>query len=63
MVGGILFMLRDMIRRNRVPSDTMKFSLLVRNDNRRPKLVTLKSVCGSGDNSEPVITIMMTDED
>jgi hypothetical protein len=59
----ILFMLRDMIRRNRVPSDTMKFSLLVRNDNRRPKLVTLKSVCGPGDNGEPVITIMMTDED
>jgi len=59
----ILFMLRDMIRRNRVPSDTMKFSFLVRNDNRRPKLITLKSVCGPGDNSEPVITIMMTDED
>ena len=59
----ILYMLMNMIRRNRVPSDTMKFSLMVRNDNRRPKLVTLKSICGPGDNSEPVITIMMTDED
>jgi hypothetical protein len=27
------------------------------------KLVELKAVCGPGDNSEPVITIMLPEED
>lgn len=29
----------------------------------RPKLATLKALCGPGDNAEPVITIMHPDED
>lgn len=29
----------------------------------RPRLVTLKAICGSGDQGEPVVTIMLPDED
>ena len=43
--------------------DRFNFELRVRNDNRRPKKVTLKAVCGPGDDAEPVITIMLLDED
>jgi len=31
--------------------------------NGRPKLETLKSICGPGDTLAPVITIMLPDED
>ena len=42
-----------------------RFSLHVRNSNARgtPPLVMLKALCGPGDNGEPVITIMLPDED
>lgn len=47
--------------------DTLLFKLYVRNHNRerikRQDLVTLKAVCGPGDTPEPVITIMLPDED
>jgi hypothetical protein len=41
------------------------FRLHVRNDNRErtPPLVTLKAICGPGDDPAPVITIMLPDED
>ena len=39
------------------------FKLYVRNDNRKAKLVTLKSVCGPNDDLSPCITVMMPDED
>ena len=41
------------------------FSLHVRNDNREgtPPLVPLKAVSGPGDDGEPVITVMLPDED
>ena len=46
-------------------SDMMYFQLHVRNDNREgtPPLVTLKSICGPGDDGEPVITILTQFED
>jgi uncharacterized protein DUF6573 len=46
-------------------SGEMKFQLLVRNDDRpgEPPLVTLKAHCGPGDQAEPVVTIMLPDED
>jgi hypothetical protein len=51
----------------RFNGDTRLFKLYVRNHNRerpdRRDLVTLKAVCGPGDTPEPVITIMMPDED
>ena len=39
------------------------FSLYVVTDSTKPSLVELKAVCGSGDNAEPVITIMLPEED
>jgi hypothetical protein len=41
------------------------FRLHVRNDNRdrTPPLVTLKAVCGPGDDAGPVITVMLPEED
>src|SRR5206468_2748979 len=41
------------------------FSLYVRNDNRGPRLVELRAVCGPLDIDEPqpAITVMMPDED
>jgi hypothetical protein len=41
------------------------FALHVRNDNceRTPPLVRLKAVCGPGDDREPVLTAMMSEED
>jgi hypothetical protein len=60
----ILWMLRCNAGRG---GDTLFFKLYVRNHNRerldRRDLVTLKAVCGPGDTPEPVITIMLPDED
>ena len=51
----------------RCQGDTLHFQLYVRNHNRerltRKNLVTLKAICGPGDTPEPVITIMLPDED
>jgi len=43
----------------------VRFAVHVRNDNREgtPPLVQLKALCGPGDQGEPVITIMLPDED
>jgi hypothetical protein len=45
--------------------DTLQFKLHVRNDNRpgTPPLVILRAVVGPGDDAEPVITIMLPEED
>ncbi len=51
----------------RFDGDTLLFKLYVRNHNRehlgRRDLVTLKAVCGPGDDGEPVVTIMLPEED
>ena len=51
----------------RCQGDTLRFQLYVRNHNRERldhrDLVTLKAVCGPGDQGEPVITIMLPDQD
>lgn len=39
------------------------FSLLVVTDSVAPSLVQLKAICGPGDEGEPVITIMLLEED
>lgn len=59
----ILWMLRVAIARTDPDACELRFTLLVRNDNRHPKLVTLKSVCGPDDDLQPVITVMLPDED
>ncbi len=61
----ILWMCRNAIGRAQSDGPELLFQLHVRNSNRRgtPPLVTLKAVCGPGDNASPVITIMLPDED
>ena len=39
------------------------FKLYVADKPGFPELVTLKAICGPGDRGEPVITIMLPDED
>jgi len=56
----ILWMLRHAAKRG---GEELRYQLLVRNDNRKPKLVTLKAICGPGDDAEPVITVMLPEED
>ncbi len=58
----ILWMLRINIRKAPRHLDTLTFQLYVRNDNRKLKLVTLKAVCGPGDDSSPCITVMLPEE-
>jgi hypothetical protein len=43
----------------------VRFVVHVRNDNRdrTPPLVRLKALCGRGDQGEPVVTVMMPEED
>ena len=58
----ILYMLTVEIRKSG-GVDQILYDLYVRNTNWRPSRVTLKALCGPGDNMEPVITIMLPDED
>ena len=59
----IVWLLRCAI--GRAAGAEVPFGVHVRNDNRErtPPLVRLKAVCGPGDQSEPVITVMLPDED
>jgi hypothetical protein len=59
----ILWMLRCAIRMSLGPCSRLMFQLHVKNDNAPPRQVTLAAVCGPGDSAEPVITIMLPDED
>lgn len=61
----VLWMLSVAIRRARTGSAEMMFQLYVRNDNRRPRLVTLKSTIGPRDMDDPspAITISLPEED
>ncbi len=61
----VLTMLRWAIRRQDSGAREVRFGVHVRKDNRErtPPLVRLKAVCGPGDEGEPVVTVMMPDED
>ena len=60
----ILWMLSVAIRRASGGGSELLFELVVRNDDRKPpQPVQLKSLCGPGDDAEPVITIMLPHED
>ncbi len=61
----ILWMLYVAIRRRRPHdrTDVTLFQLYVRNDEERLELVLLKALCGPGDDGEPVLTVMLPDED
>jgi hypothetical protein len=62
-LGDVLWMLSLAARR--ASGDRVDFALHVRNSNRRgtPPLVRLKALCGPGDAGEPVITVMLPEED
>jgi hypothetical protein len=59
----LLWMLRCALRRG--AGALVRFGLHVRNDNREgtPPLVPLKALCGPGDQGEPVITVLLPEED
>jgi hypothetical protein len=61
----VVCMLHWAIRGSNGGASEVRFGVHVRNDNREhtPPLVRLKAVCGPGDQGEPVITVMMPDED
>jgi hypothetical protein len=61
----ILYMLHCAIKKSRPGQDRLSFQLYVRNDNRKPKLVTLLSACGALDIDDPApsITIMVPSDD
>lgn len=57
----VLFMFAHSARRNE--GVTLHYQLLVVRDRVEADEITLKAVCGPGDDPEPVITIMFPDED
>ena len=61
----ILSMLRFAFKRFCNGGNRIAYSLYVRNDNRRPRLVKLVASCGALDMDapEPAITVMLPDED
>jgi len=60
----VLWMLRCAIARQE-GERVVPFAVHVRNDNREstPPLVRLKALCGPGDEGEPVLTVMLPEED
>jgi len=58
----VLTVLRFTIIRSR-GGRQVNFTVAVRNDSRSPQPVQLKAICGPGDSGEPVITIMLPEED
>jgi hypothetical protein len=61
----VLTMLRLAARGPGAGASEVRFAVHVRSDNRErtPPLVRLKAVCGPGDDGEPALTVMTTDED
>jgi hypothetical protein len=60
----VVWMLRCAIGRSNSGPE-VRFALHVRGDNRErtPPLVRLRALCGPGDQGEPVITVLMPEED
>ena len=59
----VVWMLRNAMRQTQPGVDTLTFNVLVVCDRRAPDVVELKAVVGPGDKGEPVVTVMMPDED
>jgi hypothetical protein len=58
----ILQCLRFHVKHEKATS-LIRFSVLVQNDRHGPRPVELKALCHPGDSLEPVITVMLPDED
>lgn len=61
----VVWMLRCAMRRATPGADLIRFQLYLRNDNRKPRLETLKAVCSPHDMDDPTpaVTVMLPDED
>lgn len=60
----VVWMLKVAIARHpETDGDMLLYTVFVRNDNTEPKPVKLKAVVHPGDEGEPVITVMLPDED
>lgn len=59
----VVWMLRHAIRRAQPGQSVIRFSLYVIMKARQRRFIELKAVCGPGDNGEPVITVMLPNED
>ena len=60
LLHGLWFQLRS--EGSPAGSTEFQFQLYLRNDNRRPGLVTLKAHLGPGDDDKQVLTVMLPDE-
>lgn len=58
----ILSMLRFAVRANGARGE-IRFRLFVRKDNRKPRLTTLRAICGPSDDGSPCVTICEPDQD
>lgn len=58
----LVWMLRSAMQRA-AGREVVSYVVYVRNDNRGPRPVSLRAVCGPGDDGEPVITVMLPGED
>lgn len=59
----LLWMLYVAIRRNSGGDDRLNYEVIFLNKHQKQETVTLKAICGPGDDGEPVMTIMRPDED
>lgn len=58
----VMWMLKLAVRSGRGGQE-IRFSVMCCTTSKRPSRVDLKALCGPGDDMEPVITIMLPDED
>ena len=59
----LLWMLYVSIRGSDSKSESLMFEVLFVQEGSERKTVTLKAICGPGDHGEPVLTVMLPDED
>ena len=60
----VLWMLRHAIRTHKGGDPScLRFQLLIKHGEEPVATVTLKCICGPGDDAEPVLTVMGPDED
>lgn len=59
----LLWMLYVAIRQKRGAADRLTYQVIFLNKHRKHETVTLKAICGPGDDGEPVMTVMLPHED
>ena len=59
----ILTILKMEVKRSKPGQSRIDFFILVQNKPEKLKRQYLKAICGPGDNAEPVITVMLPEED